>query len=77
MGHEGLELGRRPADPCRPALHLPGLVPASFSFAYDLLYFLFLPTLLATTKLGRVRFRPSFSRRSGALLVASFIRCSS
>jgi hypothetical protein len=76
-GPRGPKNKGRPADPCRPTLHLPALVPASFSVAYNSIYFLSLPTLLETTKLGRVRFRLSFSQRSGALFVGSIIGCSS
>jgi hypothetical protein len=75
MGHWGPKPGSRPAGPCRPAQHPCAPVHACFSLGHYSIYFLSLPTLLATTKLGRVRFRPSFSRRGGALLVASFIRC--
>jgi hypothetical protein len=71
-GHEGPKPGGRPAGPTSLCL---GLCPSFLG--YDSVHFLSLPTFLATSKLGRVEFRPSFFRRSGALLVGSFIRCSS
>jgi hypothetical protein len=60
MGHGGPKLGGRPAGPCRPAQHPGASILVRFSLGYDSVYFLSLPTFLATTKLGRVGFRLSF-----------------
>jgi hypothetical protein len=73
-GPRGPKTRGRPAGPCRPALHPLISVRVYFSLGHGSIYFLSLPTFLATSKLGKTE----FSRiRCDALLVASFIRCSS
>jgi hypothetical protein len=76
-GPRGPKTRGRLAGPCRPAQHPCAPVHARFSQGHDSVYFLSLPTFVATSKIGRLEFRLSFSRRSGALLVGCFIRCSS
>jgi hypothetical protein len=60
MGHGGPKPGGRPAGPCGPAQHRCASVLARFSLGHNSICFLSLPTLLATTKLGRVGFKLSF-----------------